>query len=494
MTVGIILAGGRGSRLGPLAAQISKALVSIGQRPHLAHQIELLRGNGCEQIIVVTSPDTDSQIRQVIDRADIEDVTTIVQERPLGPSQAVLLGACAAAVHDTQSDLLVLMSDTFLPADTVFPDGDWYGIAPVPSERSFCYWDGESAYVDGVPPDGSSVTIGAYRFTSILHATTAIVDAMMSHVGEAEVGMSSFLTTYAVKNTPEHVDFGDSWLDIGDVMALARARRKAFIARDSHSLELTAMNTIVKRGKGDGFLMQHSWMSAMNQNKSTRHLVPRVYDVAEDSYSMEYIDLPTLSELWLYWPGRSDTWQQILESIIAELDSSLWTSEKPWYTDDGSDIFVGKAIARLASLGLPNDHPLFAMLFDVKCFFNEMEYVRAHGDLNWNNILFSLNTGGFKLIDPRGNDSLPLAYELTKLSYSWNGFAHITHNLAFDRATTRVRERDALNEVLSDYMSSIGRTAAEGCLFLAGAPLHPPAQRERMIALGTEKLKEAIDG
>jgi len=46
-----ILAGGRATRLGPIAERLPKALVDVAGRPFAVHQLELLRGHGLTDIV-----------------------------------------------------------------------------------------------------------------------------------------------------------------------------------------------------------------------------------------------------------------------------------------------------------------------------------------------------------------------------------------------------------------------------------------------------------
>ena len=47
-----VLAGGRATRLGPLAAEVPKALVDVGGRPFIEHQLALLRKNGIRRVVL----------------------------------------------------------------------------------------------------------------------------------------------------------------------------------------------------------------------------------------------------------------------------------------------------------------------------------------------------------------------------------------------------------------------------------------------------------
>ncbi|MDQ3980596.1 MAG: sugar phosphate nucleotidyltransferase [Actinomycetota bacterium] len=52
--VGVVLAGGRGSRMGPLGDRYPKALLPVANRPLIAHHLQLLRDLGVAEVFVVT--------------------------------------------------------------------------------------------------------------------------------------------------------------------------------------------------------------------------------------------------------------------------------------------------------------------------------------------------------------------------------------------------------------------------------------------------------
>ena len=501
MSNGIILAGGKASRLGPLSTQISKALVSIGQRPHVFHQIELLRAANCVRIIVVANPATHIQVQTALERAGHYDIKVVPQNVSRGPVDAILVGLHALGPERHKHDTYVLMSDTFIEEKLDRHSGTWIGEALTPvGSRSFCVREDDGTYVDKQVRVADSVTIGAYHFVDTIEllseASTVMTRANLND--EHEVGMGPLLSCFPTART---IAF-PTWLDIGDVHALAIARRTRFIARSEHTLSLDNAGILTKKGVGKQFFAQRSWLLEQSTKPAkSANLVPRIYNVLDDGYEMEYVDLPTLSELWLYWPGRPETWAQILQSVVDRLELDLWWPDKQRaMVADHTSVatwFAGKTLERLTKL----EHGLAARHFDLLERASEVltssSIVRAHGDLNFNNILYSINTGTFKLIDPRGNATMPLIYELAKLRYSYHaGFSAITHGL-FNHSTgvllpDRTKEIAAMDAFLAGYISLDQLQVAEGCLLLAGAPLHSPREREVMISRGVQLIKEIV--
>lgn len=520
MQQAIILAGGLGSRLGPVTAQRSKALVTIGQRPHLVHQLLLLRNANVLETVVVVSPDTKRQVVDCVQRAGFsDDVKFAVQTEPLGPANALLYGLETLDTFANVNGVFMLMSDSFVDEPL---DGnllaDWVGVAPAPIARSFCYEEND-IYLDGHVEAGQLVTVGVNYFASRADALEcARLVANYRRAREfGEIPMSEFFNAYTDLRGPVAQRELKTWLDVGDVNALANAHRSRFISRSHHTLELSPAGVITKHGAGEAFERQADWL--LERRGSTApavaNLFPAIYDAytgprgSDDSeqfgwYSMEYVDLPTLAELWLYWPGRPDVWQALLRNVLTRLQENLWIG--PTEDEPTANVlwFVDKTRDRLAMRGLPEWHAVAEPLLDeaeehLRHWPSAL--VRGHGDLNFSNILYSLNTGMIKLIDPRGDHLVPALYEFAKLRYSYHGgFTAITHGLAslgkdvgtVDLWPQRRDEVAALDDVLVEYCDLETLQVCEGCLLIAGAPLHDGVEAEILFWRGVQLLHEVF--
>lgn len=82
---GLILSGGKGSRLRPLTFTRAKQLIPIANKPNLLYVVEDLKAAGITDIGVVISPETGDEIRRCLG----EGFTWIVQEEPRGLAHAV---------------------------------------------------------------------------------------------------------------------------------------------------------------------------------------------------------------------------------------------------------------------------------------------------------------------------------------------------------------------------------------------------------------------
>jgi glucose-1-phosphate thymidylyltransferase len=89
---GLILSGGRGTRLRPITHTSAKQLVPVANRPILFHAIEAVRSAGIEEVGIVVG-DTRAEIQAAVGDGSAfgARVTYLPQEAPLGLAHAVLV-------------------------------------------------------------------------------------------------------------------------------------------------------------------------------------------------------------------------------------------------------------------------------------------------------------------------------------------------------------------------------------------------------------------
>ncbi len=87
---GVILAGGKGTRLAPITDDYPKQLVPVLGKPILFYSIEYLLNADIKEIAIVVSPETGAMIEEVVGRRKFKaNISFIYQDEPRGLAHAI---------------------------------------------------------------------------------------------------------------------------------------------------------------------------------------------------------------------------------------------------------------------------------------------------------------------------------------------------------------------------------------------------------------------
>lgn len=248
---GLILAGGKGTRLRPITHTSAKQLVPVANKPILFYGIEHMAEVGITEIGIVIG-ETGDDIRQAVgdgSRWGVH-VTYLTQEEPLGLAHCVLI----ARGFLGDEDFVVYLGDNMLQhglgamtarfnaassvAGTSAPDhrpaspAAHILLCPVPDPQRFGVAELDGDHVVTLvekPEDPASnlAMVGVYLFTPAIHEGVAAIAP--SARGELEiVDAIQWLIDHG--RTVHHDLLDGWWLDTGKKDSLLEANRRALEA------------------------------------------------------------------------------------------------------------------------------------------------------------------------------------------------------------------------------------------------------------------------
>jgi N-acetyl-alpha-D-muramate 1-phosphate uridylyltransferase len=144
-----VLAGGRATRLGEVAADTPKALLEVAGAPFVEHQLRLLRAHGIERVVMLIGH-LGEQIREVLGDGSRLGLQVSYSEDP--PGLAGTAGALRGALPKLGDEFMVLYGDTYLRIDyaavgAAFRDSGRLGLITV--LRNEGRWDTSNTVISG---------------------------------------------------------------------------------------------------------------------------------------------------------------------------------------------------------------------------------------------------------------------------------------------------------------------------------------------------------
>jgi glucose-1-phosphate thymidylyltransferase len=193
---GLILSGGKGTRLRPITHTSAKQLVPVANKPVLFYGIEAMAAAGIKDVGIIIAPETGDEIRAAAGDGTVFglSITYIEQDEPLGLAHAVL----TAEPFLRESPFVMYLGDNLLQggiADLVqafragSPDA-LILLTPVPDPQNYGVAElsnGSVVQLIEKPPEPKTdlALVGVYMFTPCVHGAARAIEP--SGRGELEI-------------------------------------------------------------------------------------------------------------------------------------------------------------------------------------------------------------------------------------------------------------------------------------------------------------------
>lgn len=531
----IIPAAGLGSRIISVSKEKPKALTPINGRPALHFILSEIKSTFDEIDVEIIIGHKGEQIIDFCEKYFPElNISFVKQDQLLGLAHAISL--CEAK----EEPLLVWLGDTIIQKSnkfrisTIFEKIKPKGMNEITKNSFVLYTNVKNSErwccVKNIKkksplkfiekPDSSlgysNGLIGIYYFKKgkqIIDACREIIKDESLKIND-EFQLSTAMSIYQSSDLIEAYDIDDfhlSYFDIGSIDNYHITKKRLLDKRFTNNLYSYNNNSISKESTSVTLNHQIRWF--LEVPKTVKIYCPAIYKYSIDpispKYEMEYFGFPTLQELFIWEDLHISVWDDIFNKISLYIEECLSSDvtihqNKEKLSSSFYYFIINKTKNRVSTS--PHLQEVFGNILENGCWegtikemFKEHASVSLmHGDLCFSNILYDVNSGVLKVIDPRGhwetsNGETYIGtagfnvYDLAKLMHSAVYDYDLIKNNITKRNATQEKIKDLFyRNVLSEFYISdkleILLKAICFHLFVSMIPLHQdqPLHQKRM--------------
>lgn len=226
---GIILSGGRGTRLMPLTAMTSKQLLPVYNRPMIFYPLNTLIKAGVKEILIIVAPDHAGDYLRLLGSGKQFGVkfTYEIQDKPAGLSEAFIIGEN----YIDQEDVVMILGDNIFEDDfseeiKSFKTGGKIFAKKVSDPERFGVVKFDEKMRAEKIVEKPSEWLSDYALTGLYIFDHRVIEAAkgLKPSARGELEITDIHNWYLAKNELEVAIVEGEWLDAGTFDSLYRAQ------------------------------------------------------------------------------------------------------------------------------------------------------------------------------------------------------------------------------------------------------------------------------
>lgn len=514
-----ILTAGKGSRMGPLADTINKALLPLKGKAIISHIIDSFPADAA---FVIATGHHSRQVRDYLAIAHPHLAVNFVdvdRYEGLGTGPGYSLLCC---YHHLQRPFYFVSCDTLFKWDEpAFPamNTNWIGIAPIAKENQLAYCNvaiDTNQRVNSIH-DKEAVNGQSYAFTGLMYIFDykCFWDGLIQKkLVKDELQVSNGLMALVKQDKLYAIQI--NWTDVGDY---EKYRFQTTLTGEYDFSKTDEFLYLVNKKVIKFFYDSNIVSSRIKKAAIKTHVFPSIDYSGKQFYSYHYISGQTL-----YAFNSVD----IFKKLLQWLDKEVWTAvpvEKQHLRDLCEEFYKTKTTARLLAFEKKYNNKFSPSRVNGIAVLTAKEIMKRlpweelyegiptfmHGDLQFDNILYDKENNKFILLDWRQDFVGEVAYgdlyyDLAKLlggiiinyDYIKAGLFHV--KLQDDHISIDFAHRylgDSYKKILEEFINRKNLSFRRvnllvGLIYLNMSPLHHPPFDQLLHSLARLHLTQAL--
>ncbi|MFQ6372856.1 phosphotransferase [Shewanella sp. YIC-542] len=483
------------SEFGPLPP----CFLPVGNRRLFHHQLALIPKG---ESVVMTLPEGFSPGKYDLDSLNQYGVKLLFLPPTLSLGESVVY-ALNLLEFEAGEPLFILHGDTLF--DALPTTSDCLGLSQVEDNYNWAAFDRENNRLcqqhDETSPTRELIANGFFSFSS--------PHALVRHITQAKWDFITGLNGYMAEKGLRPVTF-THWYDFGHNHTYYQSKSRMTTQRAFNEMLITGQVVRKLSHKKQKLAAEANWYRTLPG--LMRGYIPQLLATHETpthfGYSVEYLHLTALNELYVFSQLPAFAWRKILKACSQFIQDAAQYRVKDAQTLTG--LFIDKTQARLRDFSQQGYFPLnqpitfngqlqpslqaLAQASQQALPADDGQQTLLHGDFCFSNILYDFRTCNIKVIDPRGLDNQGdqtiygnRLYDIAKLAHSVLGLYDVIiagyfkasyqhQHLEFTLAISARRERimaDFIQLISAEFgVSEAELYAMQIQLFLSMLPLH----------------------